>query len=57
MRLHFHRDGHDPRQIDLVAVIALLVVVYGGICYLASPSFEPKSTTAQFIEASQSMRW
>jgi hypothetical protein len=56
MRLHFHRDGHDPRQIDLVAVIALLVAVYGGICYLASPSFEPNST-AQFIEASQSTRW
>jgi hypothetical protein len=56
MRLHFHRDGHDPRQIDLVAVIALLVVVYGGVCYLSGPSFVPASTTS-FIEASQSAHW
>jgi hypothetical protein len=56
MRLHFHRDGHDPRQIDLVAVIALLVAVYGGVCYLSSPGFAPDSTTT-FIEASQSARW
>jgi hypothetical protein len=56
MRLHLHRDGHDPRQIDLVAVIALLVAVYGGVCFLASPNFSPASTTT-FIEASQSARW
>ena len=37
MRLHIEKHGHDPRQVDLVAVIALiavgmtLVIVTGGI--------------------------
>lgn len=56
MRLHIHRDGHDPRQIDLLAVIILMLVVFGAICYLSSPSFVQVSTSS-FIEPSQSVRW
>lgn len=56
MRLHFSRDGHDPRHVDLIAVIALLIIVYGAVCYLSGPSFVEVST-APFIEASQSARW
>jgi hypothetical protein len=44
---------HDPRQIDLLAVLALLIIIvaryFGG-----SP--EPQNTAA-FIEPSQSVRW
>lgn len=54
MRLHINRDSHDPRQIDLVAVIALLVVVFVAICYLGSPALTPTATT--FIEPSQTVR-
>ncbi|HEY8333536.1 MAG TPA: hypothetical protein VIQ05_07055 [Tardiphaga sp.] len=57
MQLRFSRDGHDPRHIDLVAVIALLITVFGAVCYLSGPSFVQTSTTASFIEASQSARW
>lgn len=56
MQLRFSRDGHDPRHIDLVAVIALLITVFGAVCYLSSPSFV-QVPTASFIEASQSARW
>jgi hypothetical protein len=31
MRLHVEKHGHDPRQVDLVAVIALIVLVFGAI--------------------------
>jgi hypothetical protein len=34
MRLHIENHGHDPRQVDLVAVIALIILVFGAICYL-----------------------
>ena len=55
MRLHIDRHHRDPRQVDLVAVIALLVIVFGAICYLSSPAFVP--TTTAFIEPSQTVRW
>lgn len=56
MQLRFSRDGHDPRHIDLIAVIALLITVFGAVCYLSGPSFV-QVPTASFIEASQSARW
>ncbi len=56
MRLRIHKDGHDPRQIDLLAVIVLMLVVFGAICYLSSPTFVQVSK-ASFIEPSQSVRW
>jgi len=56
MRLHLHRDGHDPRQIDLVAVIALLITVFGAVCYMSGSS-SVQGPTASYIEASQSARW
>jgi hypothetical protein len=55
---HFGIDqrGHDPRRIDLFAVIALLVLVAGSGWYLATILTTPPSTTA-FIVPSQSVRW
>ncbi|MDB5618513.1 hypothetical protein [Tardiphaga sp.] len=54
MRPEIERD-RDPRSIDLIAVIALLIVVFGSICYLTGPSHEQMSTA--FIVPSQSVRW
>jgi hypothetical protein len=54
MRPRIEREGHD-RTIDLVAVIALLIAVFGSICYLSSPSSE--QITTAFIVPSQSVRW
>ena len=50
-----HR-GHDPRQLDLLAVIALLVLVAGAFWYLTT-SFTPPTSKTAFIVPSQSVRW
>jgi hypothetical protein len=55
MRWKLSHHGHDPRQIDLLAVFALLVIIVAGYRYF-SQSPEPPSTTA-FIVPSQSVRW
>lgn len=56
---HFRfRPGshHDPRTIDMLAIIALLVLVIGSGWYLATSLAMPPSTTA-FIVPSQSVHW
>jgi hypothetical protein len=55
MRLHIEKHGHDPRQVDLVAVIALIVLVIGAICYLCGSATEPVITG--FIVPSQTVHW
>jgi hypothetical protein len=55
MRWRISHHGHDPRQIDLLAAIALLIIIVAGYRYL-SESPEPPSSTA-FIVPSQSVRW
>jgi hypothetical protein len=47
--------GHDPRQIDLLAVLVLLIAIIAAWQYFEG-SGQPASTTA-FIEPSQSVRW
>lgn len=54
MRPQMKRE-RDPRSIDLIAVIALLILVFGSICYLTGPSSE--EITTAFIVPSQTMRW
>jgi hypothetical protein len=57
MRWKLKSHGHDPRQIDLLAVLALILVSLGAFVYVASSaSSTPPSTTA-FIVPSQSVRW
>jgi hypothetical protein len=53
---HYH--GHDPRQIDLLAVAALAVLVIAALSYFADHSYGygPPSH-ASFIVPSQSVRW
>jgi hypothetical protein len=55
MRWKISRPGHDPRQIDLLAVLALLIVIIAGYCYFMQ-SANVAETTA-FIVPSQSVRW
>ena len=47
--------GHDPRQIDLLAVLALLIVIIAAWRYFGDYSAPP--STLAFIEPSQSVRW
>jgi len=55
MRWKISRHGHDPRQVDLLAAIALVIIIAGAWSYLGS-SAKPPDTPA-FVEPSQSVRW
>jgi hypothetical protein len=52
---HDH-GGHDPRQIDLIAIIALLIVIIAAFKFY-SDSFESAPSTTAFIVPSQSVHW
>lgn len=53
---NFGRRGHDPRTIDLLAILALLALVLGSGWYLArSLATQPSTTT--YIVPSQSVHW
>ena len=47
--------GHDPRQIDLLAVVALLIVITSAYLYFTHDSRKPSNTA--FIVPSQNVRW
>jgi hypothetical protein len=55
MRWKLSHHGHDPRQIDLVAVLALLIIIVAAFLFF-SHGPQSSSTTA-FIVPSQSVRW
>jgi hypothetical protein len=55
MRWRTSRGG-DPRFLDLLAIVALIIVIVGAWRYLADSSATPPSSTA-FIVPSQSVRW
>ena len=55
MRWKISRHGHDPRQVDLLAVIALIIAIIAAWLYLEGGS-EPPSKPA-FIVPSQSTHW
>jgi hypothetical protein len=48
--------GHDARQIDLLAVLALLVIIVAAWRYLDDCTTLPPSTTA-YIVPSQNVHW
>lgn len=50
-----HRD-HDPRQLDLLAIVALVVAIIVAYAYFADHTAQPSSQSA-FIVPSQSVRW
>jgi hypothetical protein len=49
-----HR-GHDPRYIDLIAALALLIVIVAAYRFFGGGSETPN--TATFIVPSQSVHW
>jgi hypothetical protein len=55
MRWKISHHGHDVRQIDLLAILALLVIIVVAYHYFGGPP--NPHTTAGFIEPSQSVRW
>jgi hypothetical protein len=55
MRWKISHNDHDPRQIDLLAVLALLILIGGAYGYFTHRPEAP-STTA-FIVPSQSVKW
>ena len=56
MRWKISHHGHDPRQIDLLAILAILIVVVAAFSYLMHDDAPARSSTA-LIEPSQSVRW
>ena len=55
MRWKFRPSGHDPRQIDLLAVLAIVVFIFALDHYLTE---KPNThVTSAFIEPSQTVRW
>jgi hypothetical protein len=49
--------GHDPRQIDLLAALALLVIIVAAGHYLLQTEHPKRHFTTNFIEPSQTVRW
>ncbi len=56
MRFRISPTGHDPRQIDLLAILALLVIIIGAWRYYDDSTTLPPSTTA-YIVPSQHVHW
>jgi hypothetical protein len=52
---HGHR-GHDPRQIDLIAIVALLIAILAAFRFY-STTFDTAPSTTAFIVPSQSVHW
>jgi len=52
----FNPRDHDPRTIDMIAIVALLALVLGSGWYLAT-SFATQPSTTAFIVPSQSIHW
>ena len=55
MRWKISHNGHDPRYIDLVAALALLIIIVAACRFLSGGSEAP--STASFIVPSQSVHW
>jgi hypothetical protein len=55
MRWKIQPSGHDPRQIDLLTVVAMVIVIVAVGHYLIEPA--KTSLTSSFVEPSQSVRW
>jgi hypothetical protein len=50
-----HHGGHDPRQIDLVAIAVLLIVIAAAFKFYSGNTDAP--STSDFIVPSQTVRW
>ena len=55
MRWKIRPSGHDPRQIDLLAVLATLIVIFAIGHYMSEPA--KRRVPSTFLEPSQTVRW
>jgi len=55
MRWKISRHGHDSRQIDLLAVLALIILIVAAYRYFTHNPVVPDNTA--FIVPSQSTHW
>jgi hypothetical protein len=55
MRWKISHRSHDPRQIDLLAALALVIVIVAAWHYFGESPSTPRITS--FIVPSQSVRW
>ena len=55
MRWKISHRGHDARHIDLMAALALVIVIIAACRFFSGGSEAP--STAAFIVPSQSVRW
>jgi hypothetical protein len=55
MRWKISHNGHDPRQIDLFAVLALIILI--GIAFEFFSRNQPPPSTSALIVPSQNVRW
>jgi hypothetical protein len=55
MRWKISHHGHDPRQVDLLAIVALLIVILAATFYLSDHAAPPNNTA--LVEPSQNVRW
>jgi hypothetical protein len=56
MRWKISHHGHDPRQIDVLAIVVLVILIISAFSYFENRA-SPPAHTAGFIEPSQSVRW
>lgn len=56
MRWKISHRGHDPRQLDLVAVLALVIIIVAACRYFSHRATDLPGH-ATFIVPSQSVRW
>ena len=57
MRWKISRHGHDPRQIDLLAAIVLVILIISAFGYFEDKSSPQQQHPAAFIVPSQNVRW
>jgi len=57
MRWKIKGHGHDPRQIDLLVVLALVLASLGAFVYVTSMAASKAPSATAFIVPSQTVRW
>jgi hypothetical protein len=55
MRWKLQPSGHDPRQIDLLAIVAMILIIIAVGHFLSDPV--KRRGTSSFFEPSQTVRW
>ncbi len=55
MRWKISRHGHDPRHIDLLAIVVILIATAAAYAYFSHRA--DTANRANFIVPSQSARW